>query len=421
MQNTYRRARVPPAVTDDQPSARRGPRAVLAAGVCAGLAYAAVTVTANPAQVGIASDVYFHAGRALLAGGDPYAATPPDHPYHYYLYPPVVTLFLLPHAFAGSEFGALLVQTALTVAAGLGTAAVLRRALVRRGVTLERIDVALLAGFALLSVHAVPVLVMGQVTLLLAFALAVGVDALEGGRGTRAGVAFALAALVKLFPATVGAWLLRRRADRAVAAAVATGLGGLAAGAALLGPDLTLTYAHEVLPAEFRTAAFAGTPSPERNYVTVRRQLAALLPVGPALLPALAAAVLAVPLAFLYRDVDGDVRGSAALLGTLVATLLFLPLEPLYFPLLWYPLVVLCYELPPGRARGTLLAGTLGTYLLVDYGTATMVAAALPPDAAASLLGAARVAMTVVQPPAVGLWLLLAGAMLAHRDAPGTA
>jgi hypothetical protein len=400
-------------MTEGSPTDRRAVRAVLLVGILVGLGWVAVTTRTDPAQVGIASDVYYHAGRALLAGGDVYGVAPPDHPGYTFLYPPVVALAFVPHAVLGSEFGALALQTPGNVAAAGVVVVAVVRALERRDVTFERADVALLAAFALLGVHALPLVVMGQVTLPMAAAMAWGFDALERGRARRAGVALAGAALVKLFPAAVGAWLLRRGENRTVAAAVATGLMGLTAGAVLLGPDLTVTYALTVLPTEVGTTGGDLTPDP--RYATVRRQFAAL-GVAPALRAPLGAAALAVPVAALYRDVDGDVRATAALLGTLAATMLFLSLEPLYFPVLWFPLLVLLYRLPPGRARGTLLAGTLGSYLLVDIGTVALAAPLLPAGVGPAVLAAARGLFTVVQPPSLGLWLLLIGSVLAHRE-----
>ena len=330
--------------SDGDRSTRRSARAVLAAGVLAGLGYAVVTPLLRPAQVGIASDVYYHAARAVLDGGAVYDVTPPDHPGYRYLYPPVVVVAFLPHALAGGEAATLAIQTALNAVAG--------------------------------------------------------------------------AALVKLFPAAVGAWLLRRRAGRAVGAAIVTGLGGLLAGVLLFGPDLTLTYALEVLPGRLAGETFAGAPDPTRDQATVRRQVAAVLPAGSPLATPLALSLVAAPVAALYRRVDSDYRRLTAILGTLVGTLLVLPLEPLYFALLSYPLVVLLYRLPAGTARRLLVAGTLWTYVLVEFEGVVPVVEALPVGSEATL-GTVRALFAVVTPPTVGMWLLLAGCLAVHypRDA----
>lgn len=399
----------------------RRTRLLLAVGVAAGLSYAVLTPLFKPAQVGIASSVYYHAAAAALAGENVYAVAPPATPGYHFLYPPVVVLAFLPHALAGSEAAAFGIQTALNLAAGAGTAVVLWRALDRRGVPVTRLDFGLLAAFVLLSTYGVPQVVMGQTTLWLGFALAVGLDALDRGREAVAGAAFAAAALVKLFPAALGLWLLRRRAWRAVAVATATGLGGLLAGALVFGPDLTVHYVEEVLLARFESEAFAGATDPSRNLATARRQLVAAFGLGSTATTAAAFAVLAPVVVALYRRVDTDRRRQAAVLGTLLATLLFLPLQPLYFPLLVYPLVVLLYTVPAGRARTLLVAGTLFTYALVDLSTVRIVAGAVP-GAGAALVGAAEAAFGVVLPATVGMWLLLAGCLAVQfgRGSSGT-
>lgn len=400
-------------MTADDAAVRRSARAVLALGIATGLVLAAVTVLTNPTQVGIASTVYFHAAEAALAGEDVYAVSPPETPGYHYLYPPVVVLLFVPHALLGGTTAALALQTLANVVAALGTAAVILRALERR-TTLERVDYALVTGFCVLSAHALAQIVQGQVTLWLAFALAVGFDALERDRESLAGVAFGLAALVKLFPALVGLWLLRRRTWRAIVAATATGVGGLLLGLLVFGPEPTVQYLTEVLPNRFADQTFDGRPDPTTGHTTLRRQLAALFPGGGPAVSLLAVVILVPPLAACYRRVDTDERCLAAILATLVAILLFFPFQPLYFALLSFPLVCLLYVLPTGRARTLLLAGTLLTYAMVGYVTAELAVEVLglPAGLESALLTAAAGLFTFVLPPTVGMWLLLAACVV---------
>lgn len=403
-------------MTDD-PSVRRSARAVLAIGILVGLVLAVETALSTPEQVGLASTVYYYAGEATLAGENVYAVTPPTYDGYNYLYPPIVVLAFLPHALLGSETAAFALQTVLNVAASTGIAVVVWRGLARRGVSLERVDYALVLGFTLLSSHAITQLIQGQVTLWLAFLLAAGFDALEREREAVAGVAFALAALVKLFPAAIGLWLLRRRARRGVAAAVATGCGGLLAGLLIFGPDLTIQYVTEVLTGRFRESTFDGSPDPDRSLVTVRRLFAAL-GVGPALLTPLALATLAPFVAALYRRVDTDERRLAALLGTLVAVLLFMPLQPLYFSLLAFPLLVLLYRLPVGRSRHLLVAGVYCTYAMFSLEMVVVAVDAVPLPAAleSAVLTVAETVFTAILPPTVGMWLLLVACVSISYD-----
>lgn len=397
---------------------RASTRAVLAVGILTGIVSLAFMWLTAPEQVGLASDVYLRAGEALLAGEDIYAVSPSRLDDYYYLYPPIVTLLFVPYALVGSSLVAFAVQTVLNVAASVGTGAVIYRALRRRGVALERLDFALLVGFVLTSAYAAIPLINGQVTHWLALAFAVGFDALDRRRESLAGAAFAGAALIKVFPAAIGLWLLRRRAWRAVGVAVLTGLGGLLLGVLLFGPDLTVTYFSDVLVGRYTGSSFDGTPAVSRNVDGIRRQLAAFLDVSRPVRTVLSAAILAPFLGILYKVTDTDARRQAAALGTVVATLLFLPLQPMYSLLFVFPLSVLLYRLPTGRPRTVLLVGVLCSYLVVGYEEVALAVEAAPvPEAISTpFLGAVEAVFTVILPPTVGLWLLLVACVLVVRD-----
>jgi hypothetical protein len=396
---------------------RTSTRAVLAVGILTGIVSLAFMWLTAPEQVGLASNVYLRAGEALLAGENVYEVSPPGLDY-YYLYPPIVTLLFVPHALVGSSLVAFAGQTILNVAASVGTAAVISRALRRRGVAVERLDFALLVGFVLTSAYAAIPLINGQVTHWLTLAFAVGFDALDRRRESLAGAVFAGAALIKVFPAAIGLWLLRRRAWRAVGVAVLTGLGGLLLGAVLFGPDLPVTYFSDVLVGRYTGSSFDGTPTASRNVDGIRRQLAALLDVSRPVRTVLSAAILAPFLAVLYNRVDTDGRRQAAALGTVVATLLFLPLQPMYSLLFVFPLSVLLYRLPTGRPRTVLLVGVLCSSLVVGYEEVeiAMGAIPLPEGVSRPLLAVAETAFTVILPPTVGLWLILVACVLVARD-----
>lgn len=397
-------------------------RVVLALGVLSGLVYVALVPILRPDQLGIASDVYYHAANAMLSGGDIYATSPPDHPRYLYLYPPVVTVLFLPHGLVGGETAAHLLQNLLNLGTVLALVYVLARALERHGTALTRRDHALLGTFVLLSIHSSPQFVMGQVTLQIALAVAVALDALDRGFERRAGVAVTAGAAIKLFPAILGVWFLRRRHWRAVTAAIVAAVTLFVAGLLLFGPDTTGTYLFDVLPGQFQDEAFAGTPNPARNFSTARRQITALVPGLPAaLLSPVTFALLAPPVAVLYRRTDTTRRRLTAVLGTLVATLLFLPLEPLYLSIAYYPLVLLLFCLPTGWPRRLLVGGLLWTYAVVSMATVRgfLSVADLSAATEARVIEAAATVFTVIQPPTVGLWLLLSACVLYHVTGGG--
>lgn len=388
---------------------RRGIWALLVFGCLAGLSTYIVTPLEQPEQVMLASDVYRHAVQSWLAGDGLYGVHPSGRPGYTFLYPPLAVFAFLPHAIVPSAGAAFVLQTVLNVAAAVGTAIVIVRALERRDVRIDRRDQALIAAFMLLSSYSAIQFLNGQVNLWLALAIAVGFEAIDRDRSHAGGTAFALAALLKVFPAALGLWLLRLRATRALGAALATGIGGLLIGAALLGPDLTATYLGDVLLGRFEGATYAAPPTPDDNVDGIHRQLATVWPAGMAYHTPAGLAILAPLLVIALTDVHTQLRRDIAGLATLVATLLFLPLQPLYFPLVAYSVVVLLYTLPSGIERRLFLLGTALTFVHVDQASVDLGlrVLAIPEPVAGGIGDLTAGLFSFVLPPTAGLWILL--------------
>lgn len=399
------------------PDSRQLTRIVLGLVLLGGTSHALTFPFANPAQIGLATDVYHHVGTAVLEGQSFYEAHPPDHPRYRFLYPPPIVLATIPYALVGSEMAAyalgwLTNGIAVVLLGRLSIASIRRHSL-----TLDQIDLGLIGGFFVLSAPAVTTLVIGQVNLLLLLGIAGGALALEAGRKHRSGVAFGLPALVKLFPAFTGAWLLRRRAWRAIAAATATGLGGLGVGLLVFGVEPSVTYLTAVLPGELAVGAFSGGPDAAAPYMGIRRQFSVLLP-GLAhqwLLPAALLVVTPFVLAS-YRTMETLVDRLVALEATLVAMILVLPLEPFYVALVAFPTVPLLYLLEERRAQGLFLAGTLLSTAPVTYSGVARWAGYLPggQEIVDPLI---RPLFEVMLPAGLGLWCLLLGCVVAQQTA----
>ena len=400
-------------------TSRRGPRIVLAIGLLAGLVNAVLFPISHPDQVGFATDVYYAAARAALAGNEFYAALPGAS--SGFRYPPIVVVGFSPHALLGDPALALALQTILNLVTVAALAILLVRFVERAGIALDRVDRLLIAGYAVASVPVTTNLVMGQVNPQLALAIAAGGVWLERDRQERAGVAFGLAALVKLFPALVGAWLLRRRAWRAIAAATATGLSLLTLGVLVFGPGTLETYVTEVVAGEASVASFPDGPDPTAPYVTIRRQITFLAPgLPPGWLFPISAAVLAPVFVGMNRVVPDRTSRLVALLGTLLATLILFPLEPFYLVLVLFPLVPLLYLLDPGTPRRLFLAGALVLSVPTTYATvqSLLTTPGIPARVASWVDALVRGVFSFVLPPMVGIWLVLAACLLyQHRAA----
>jgi hypothetical protein len=396
---------------------RRAPRLVLAVGVLVGLTTLVGFPRRHPEQIGIATDVYVHAARALLGGGDVYAALA-EHPGFAFRYPPLAAVAFVPHAALGDPALALALQTVLNLLSLGALAVLLVRLAERAGADLTRADRALVGAYALVATPVATNLVMGQVNPQLALAVGAGTYAVLDGRERAGGAAFGGAAFPKAFPALLGAWLLRQRAWRAVAVATATGVGLLLAGVVALGPDLTTTWATGVLSDEAAVATFADGPDPASPYVTVRRQVAVLAPWVPdAWLSVVGLAVLAPVVAAASRTVERVRDSLVALQATLLATLVLFPLEPFYLMLGLCPLVPLLYALEPGWPRRLFVAGALLLSVPVTYETVLANAAVAPPVLGDAMVSVARATFGYALPPMAGVWLVLTACVLDQRRA----
>lgn len=386
----------------------------LAAGVLFGVAYLAFVAADEPWRFGMNFRVYRVAADAALAGENFYAVAPAGLPAYTYLYPPVTVLAVLPYALVDWPVG-YAVHTLATLGVGGALAALLVRVVERHGPTLSRLDRALVAGFVLFSVHSMPSLVFGQINHWMALALALGFLWLEAGAERRAGVAFGLAALPKAFPAMVGVWLLRQRAVTAVAAALATGGGLLLAGLPVFGLEAHRRYVFDALLPRRATDAFAGGLDPAAPYVTIRRPLSVLLPVEGAALAAVAALVLLPMLALLYRDVEAREDRLVAVFGTVAAMFLFLPSYPVYYVLLYYPLVPLLYLLD-GPGRAPFVAGATLATLTLRIEHVERILSTVAPGATEPVVAALRPAFTLATPQLCGVLLMVAGCLVHARE-----
>ena len=410
------------SLLDRPPAARTARRAVLALGVLAGaLLPAYFLLLAEASYVARDFHAYYAAAEAALEGR-PFVGVDSGYPGAAYVYPPIAVLLFLPQTAAGGWQVAFAIQTAINAAAAAGLAAVTVRTVQRHGPPLPAVDRRLVVGFVLLAAPSVAVLGLGQVDLLIALALAGGFLALERDREWLAGAALGAAALVKLFPAALGLWLLYRRSWRAVAGAAVTGLTGLAAGALLFGVDAYRRY-RTVLAGRSRLDAFAGTVSPDFFAMSLHRPLSQLFPdLDPLLYVPVAAGLLLPPVVAATRH-EGGVAGRLRVVrAAVIATLLLSPASnSVYVVYVYFPALCLLHLDADGRNRLPLLAGTaaIGAPIQPAQVGATLSAVGAPAALRAPILDAAYGVLTVGSVPLFGLLAVLGWCAFPAADRDG--
>jgi hypothetical protein len=359
--------------------------------------------------------VYYHAAAASMAGEPFYHVTPPDWPAYRYLYPPLSVLAFYPVALPGSWVSGFVAHTAIAVATGVVGAVLLGRYVERAGRSLSRTDYGLIAGFLVLSIHSAPSVYYGNVNVQLAALTIAAFVALDRDRELVSGVALALVAFIKVFPALFGVWFLRRKSWRAVGAAVSTGVGLLALGIPVFGLNATRTYFDEALFPRNRAETFAGGLDPNAAYLTLRRPLSVAFPdADPTLLVVVPFLLLAPVVGYLYTGVDGRTDRLVAVHGTMTAALLVVPSYFIYYVYLAFPLIALLYLMESGTARSLFVAGALVANFSFTLDNAENVVRLLPDAVQPPLFAVVRPVLTVATPIEYGMLLML-GACVVHR------
>jgi len=384
---------------------RRDVWLALGTAVLLGLALGSYYALSWTVKFGLNYRVYDVAARAAIAGESFYAVASPEQ--FYYLYPPATIVAFIPLTWLGPWPVGYGVVTVISVAVTVTLTALTVRYIESLGHPVPTADRLLIGSYLLASVHSIPSLVYGQVNHLLVAAFGAG-----------------LLWLVKVFPAAIGLWLLRKRSWRTIAGAVATGTALTLAGLATFGVDSYRTYVFDVLLGRRNTAAFAGGLDPEISYVTLRRPLSVAFPaVDPTWYAVGSAALLAPVLAVCYWRLETVTDRLVAAYATTVAIILFFPSLLLYYVYLTVPLVVLLYGLPRGWGRRLFVTGTVVANLSLSFRTVPQVLELVPlePATADAVAASLRPVFVFGTPVLYGCLLTLAGCLVYRVESGGLA
>lgn len=387
-------------------------RFVFIVGIVTGLVTVLALVRRSWGMVGVNFHVYYLAAAAVVDGTRLYTVVAPGFPGLGYVYPPIVALVFVPFLLAGEWVVAFVAYSVLTVGAAVGVGVVVLAMAARRGVHLPRVDQGLVVGYCLAGSQMVSSLFFGNVNPWLALGFAGGVLALDRGSEGLAGLGVGLPAVVKVFPAGFGLYLLVRRSWRAVVAAVVVGVVVGGASLFLFGVDTHVAYLTEALLPRRRTGVFAGGLPPGAEYLTLRRPLSLVFPGHASLLGPIAVLVVAPVVYAVIRRVDPATRqGSLLVLHTVVVgVLLVVPSYQVYYVFALPSLVGLVLCVPAGRARDLIVVGTALGAMSFQYPDIVGGVAWLGPGRTV-----VRVILTVGTLPLYGLVVSLAGCLLATR------
>ena len=383
-------------------------RLVLAASIVGGLLTAVFYLLLRPSP-NITFGVFYAGAENAMAGRVVY-----ETEYGLYVYTPVVLLFFYPFAYLFDFPTAVLAFRVFNVVWVAGYAAVVA-GFVGRVADVERVDWLLVFGFVAGTVYPVTVVATANMGIVFGSLLGVGFVLLERDRPS-GGAVWALASLVKGFPALWGLYMLRVRRFRAVGAAIVTGVGATLLGIALHGVDAYLRFFTVAAADRVRIQRFAGGNSPDNEAVTPIRPLSQLFPnVDPTVwTPVIVVVVVALTAAAYYLLSTDDLADRATLLlATVVAVTLALPTsQDLDVYLVYAPLVVLLFRERDRTVHAIYAVGTLCLAYNVGRGEIRSVTAAIDRGLSETVMVVAEPVLAFASMPLYGLVLLYAGCLL---------
>lgn len=387
----------------------RWARITLAWGILSGVGMLVYLQVTKPEMLGVNLETYLLAAEHVAEPSALYRVSPPDHPALTWVYPPIVVLSFVPAVWLEPWLPIELIYGSLLLVVGVllgGIVIILVESRIRG---LGRIDRILILGFTTLGLLSAPSLYYGNLNPLLVFLVGLALLSMERGQETRAGIFLALPAVVKIFPAAFGLWLLLQKSWRGVAGMLGTVLFAALASIGIFGLPVHRTYVLEALLPRRRTGIFEGGLPQDATYVTLRRPLSVLFPDLPHLLGPLALLLLLPLVALIVRRADPQTTtGSILILHAIIVwVLLVLPSYTVYLLFVVPTVVALLFLLPSGHGRTLVVAGTASTTIPASLGPLRDIfGSGFPVDLVASVLAMAS-------PQLIGLLLTLIGAAIA--------
>jgi len=330
---------------------------VLVIFITQGLAVATYIILFPSTRAGDFQTFYFAAEWAL--DNEPFVGRPtPTEAGNAWVFPPIVVLYFVPFSLLLDNIvSAYLLQVVIIIAISIIITYLLVAYIKNKGVVLDRLDIAIIGISVLISPFSIMNIAQGQMNAHVAALIIGGLLWSEQGKEKLTGVAFGLAALIKIWPTVLGIWLLWKRQLSAVGAAIATGISGMVAGIYLLGLDTFTTWVNFVSTDRARLQNLHEWVTPDSAMIALERTAAALID---GLSPIYYLLIILVPMTILSVTVARNTERStpAIMTVTAITAYAFMILPSTGVPYLYYlavPTIGAIFLLPPDAAREKIL------------------------------------------------------------------
>lgn len=320
-------------------SGRRRARIGLFLGVLGGIVTAAFFALLRP-DPPITFDVFYYAAKQSMSGPVVY-----ETGYGLWTYTPASLLYFYPYAILFDFDTALIAHRVISVIVSISYGVTLTKFIDTHAST-ERLDRIAIFLFSNASVYPIVNIINGSFVGIFATFLGLGWLLMESKRDY-GGALWALASIVKGYPAFWGLYMIRVRNWRAILAAVVAGLGSTAIGLLVFGIDAYSRFFTVAGTSRVRYRLFRGGASPDNEAVTPLRALGQLFPnVDPSFwTPVILVVVVCITL-FVYHAVSTDSLNNRAtlLLVTILGVWFIMPTsQDLDTYIIYAPLLVLLF------------------------------------------------------------------------------
>jgi len=355
-------------------------------------------------------DVFYYAAKTSMSGEVRF-----ETGHGLWVYTPVSLLFFYPYALLFDYPTAMIVHQVLSVLVAVGYGVILARFIACR-TSIDRSDIVLVVGFTSLSVYPIVNVVNGSFVGMFTACLGVGWVLLErehiGG-----GIAWALASLIKVFPALWGIYLLRVKAWRTTVAAILTGTSATLLGVFLFGFDSYIRYFGEAAGDRIRLRRFfQGGASPDNEAMTPVRGLAQLFPsVDPVVwTPVLfVVVVLLTGTVYYLLSTDTTTERATLLLATIIGIVFFMPTsQDMDTYLVYAPLLTLLYLEGDPKIHSLYAAGAVLISFNIGRDEVAAVSDLLVSPFGGLLQAVADPVLAFAHLPLLGLYLMYTGCLM---------